>query len=181
MLQRAGEDLLSRRAPEGYADFWAAIVAQPTAIETATISVVVFRLGSEWLAIDTALVREVAEIRPVHRVAHRTHTFLAGIVNIRGQLHLCVALEGLLQMPRVPLDPSRARLTVLEWLEETWVFAASEVAGVVRFPATTLAPPPATLPPPLAALTRGIVPWDEKRVGYLHGAQLIAALKRTIA
>ena len=181
ILQQGGDELLARRPPPGYTEDWTALVARPVEEKAETTSVVMFRIAEEWLAIDTHLVKELAEMRPVHRVAHRTHTLLAGIVNIRGQIHLCVALDRLLEISQEPAPGDEARFVVLEWLEETWVFAASEVSGVVRFANTTLGPAPATLSAALAALTRGMFPWEDKQVAHIHGAHLIAALKRSIA
>ena len=59
-------------------------------------SVLIFRLGEEWLAFRTQTVAEVTLPRPVHRVPHRSNSVLTGIVNLQGQVQLCVSLHGLL-------------------------------------------------------------------------------------
>ncbi len=55
----------------------------------------VFRLGDEWLALPVGVLVEVTRPRPPHRVPHRGG-LLAGVVNIRGELHLCVRFDLLL-------------------------------------------------------------------------------------
>ena len=60
------------------------------------ISVLIFRLGEEWLAFRTHTVAEVTLPRPVHRIPHRSNAVLSGMVNLQGQVQLCVSLHGLL-------------------------------------------------------------------------------------
>jgi chemotaxis-related protein WspD len=60
------------------------------------ISVLIFRLGQEWLGFNTQTVDEVTLPRPVHTIPHRTSATLLGLVNLRGALQLCISLHGLL-------------------------------------------------------------------------------------
>ena len=99
--------------------------------------------------------------RPVHRIPHRSNDILIGLVNLRGQLQLCISLHGLLGVdvldaslphPPCPISLSRKRAEVKEATDagsstaqgsrlvvlrdrersETWIFAAEEVLGVHR-------------------------------------------------
>lgn len=93
----AGQRLFERKPPAGHLAEWTKRLAEPeTAIERGTISVLVFRVGDEWLAADIGLLVEIAELRPIHTIPHRSNSVLAGLVNIRGELPLCVSLGGLL-------------------------------------------------------------------------------------
>ena len=58
----------------------------------------VFRIGAEWIGLPTDVFQEVAEECIVHTLPHRRGGVLAGLVNVRGELLLCVALEILLGM-----------------------------------------------------------------------------------
>lgn len=182
VLTRAAEAFLERPSPAGYAEFFTRIVAEPPRPAVEEVSVVLFRLGQEWMAIDTAVFCEVADLRPVHRIAHRVGTLVSGLVNIRGQLHLCVALDRLLEIPlhAGPAAESRKRerLAVIGTRAETWVFAVSEVHGVHRFAESSLEAAPATLPASLSAITRGVFPWGERRAAYLNAAELQLALRK---
>jgi chemotaxis-related protein WspD len=60
------------------------------------VGVLIFRLGNEWLAFRTQTIAEVTLPRPVHRIPHRSTDVLIGLVNLRGQLQLCISLSGLL-------------------------------------------------------------------------------------
>ena len=61
--------------------------------------VLIFRLGVEWLAFRTQTIAEVTNPRPVHRVPHRSNEIFVGLVNLQGQVQLCVSLHGLLGVP----------------------------------------------------------------------------------
>ena len=68
-------------------------------------------------------VAEVTLPRLVHGIPHRSNAVLAGLVNLRGQVQLCISLHGLLGVT-APESPSR--LVVLRDPDraETWAFAA---------------------------------------------------------
>lgn len=93
----AGQRLFEREPPPGHLSEWTKRLAEPEIpVEQGTVSVLVFRIGEEWLAADIALLVEIGELRPIHTIPHRTNEILAGLVNIRGELELCVSLGGLL-------------------------------------------------------------------------------------
>ena len=92
-----GQRLFERDPPPGHLAEWTKRLAEPeVAIEQGTVSVLVFRIGEEWMAADIALLVEIGEMRPIHTIPHRTNEILSGLVNIRGELELCVSLGGLL-------------------------------------------------------------------------------------
>ena len=95
VLSAAARRFFDRPAPAGYLESWREILEQPeVTVDADARSVLIFRLGTEWLALPTAAVVEVTPLRQVHRLPHRSGPVLAGIVNIRGQLQLCVRLQS---------------------------------------------------------------------------------------
>src|SRR5262245_55109050 len=96
----AGRQFLDAPSPQGYLEEWTERLTAALE-ETATDlqSVLIFRLGEEWLALRVQVLVEVTNPRPVRRVPHRAG-LLAGLVNIRGELHLCVRLAQLLGITR---------------------------------------------------------------------------------
>jgi chemotaxis-related protein WspD len=180
VFTRAGRELMERAPPEGYRDEWTSLLAREKDKPTRDQSVIVFRVGEEWLGLDTTLFVEVAEWKRPHRIAHRSSTLLAGIVNIRGQLQLCVSLHGLLQVPAPEQASPSARLLVVAREAVTWVLACDEVHGVHFFPRDGLENVPVTVGEALATQSRGVFRWNERRVGYLNGDTLFMALKKAI-
>jgi chemotaxis-related protein WspD len=97
VFMTAGQQLFEREPSAEYLEECTRQLAEEVSDEVAdTVAVVVFRLGEEWLAFDVAVVVEVAEPRAVHRIPHRSNELLTGIVNIRGELQLCISLHNLL-------------------------------------------------------------------------------------
>ena len=110
----AARVFFDRPAPEGYlAEWtqWLASTEQHTRHATGEalaesdrdrVGVLIFRLGEEWLAFRTQTIAEVTMPRPVHRIPHRSNDILIGLVNLRGQLQLCISLHGLLGVEASP-------------------------------------------------------------------------------
>lgn len=157
VLAAAARTFFDRAAPAGYLDSWQAILDEPeTTADSDATSVLVFRIGREWLALATHVLVEVTPLRPLHRVPHRSGTLLEGIVNIRGQLQLCASLHALLGLDATeapadtaPGDPAAARLLVVERSTATgverWTLRADEVAGVHRVLRAALRDVPSTV------------------------------------
>src|SRR6266700_2012467 len=62
-------------------------LAEPEHVkELNTQSIVIFRVGSEWLALPAPCVTEVANLRPIHRLPHRPSGMLLGLASVRGEL-----------------------------------------------------------------------------------------------
>jgi chemotaxis-related protein WspD len=145
------------------------------------LGVVLFRLGAEGMALPAGVVVEVTPVRPVHRIPHRTGAVLAGLVNLRGQLHLCASLHGLLGVEPRPAAaahrPDRpARMIVIRRDAATWVFTADEVLGVPRVPLDLLQNVPATLANPAVSFSQSVFDWQGQSVGLLDAARLFEAL-----
>ncbi len=97
VFSNAGQRLFERQPPAGHLAEWTKRLAEPESVAAAsTLPVLIFRVGEEWLAIDISLLIEIAEPRPIHTIPHRSNHILVGLVNIRGELDLCISLSGLL-------------------------------------------------------------------------------------
>ncbi len=171
-----------RAAPAEYLREWAALLAQPALDGTVDeAGLLVFRLGVEWLALDILSAVEVTSPRPIHRVPHRTNAVFAGLINLRGQLHPCVALHGLLGID--PIDPTvnpliAPRLVLIRKDGESWAFAADEVAGVQQVPRLDLKNVPSTLANPAGSFSRAVFGWGHRSVNVLDEPRLFLALRR---
>ena len=61
-------------------------------------SLLIFRLGEQWLAIATRCLAEVMPVSPIHSLPHRKSTGLLGVTNVRGTLVACLSLSELLDL-----------------------------------------------------------------------------------
>jgi chemotaxis-related protein WspD len=174
----AARSFFDRPAPAEYLAEWSAALAQQAGrADRDQVSVAVFRLGPEWLALAVHALVEVAAPRPTHRVPHRSNAVLAGLVNLRGQLHLLMSLHGVLGLDADADGSPTRRLVVLADHAERWVFAADEVAAVERLPRARLSKVPGTLANPAHALSQAVFEWHGRRVGLLDEQRVFNAFR----
>ncbi len=177
--------LFDRPAPAGYLAEWAESLTQAEHAAAAEgVTALLFRLGGERLALASAFLLEVTTSRPVHAVPHKTNEVFRGLVNLRGQLQLCVSLHALLGVRPAAGEPQRAdtaKLVVAGKPNDRWAFAADEVLGVERVAAEELRKVPGTLANPGSGYTQAVFSWREHNVGLLDGERLLAALRGLVA
>jgi chemotaxis-related protein WspD len=163
-------------------------------------SALLFRLGTEWLALPTQAFQEVSEHRPIHSLPHRRNSLVLGLLNVRGELLICVSLARFLGLEcRVPsvegkttaavespsslgLRPSSlaSRLLVAQWDGQRLVFPVDEVHGIVRFDAQELKPLPSTVSHSKSTFAQAVLPWNQKAVGLLDAELLFSAMNRNL-
>ena len=87
VYSQAALELLGGEAPAGYREEWTTHFATPKRAEDGdTQTIVIFRIGAEWLALPVPAVTEVANLRPIHSLPHRRSGVVLGLANIRGEL-----------------------------------------------------------------------------------------------
>jgi chemotaxis-related protein WspD len=186
VFEAGARSFFERPAPSGYLDEWADVLdADVKPPDSKDVSVLIFRLGDEWLAVFTRSVVEVTSPRPFHRIPHRSGEILVGMINLRGRLQLQVSLHGLLGVAGVETREAEAnarglaaaRLVVVQGDGQTWVFAAEEVVGVHRFPRGKLCAVPSTLANPAHSFSQAVIDWRGKSVGVLDDHRLFTALR----
>ncbi|AFY66650.1 chemotaxis protein CheW [Geitlerinema sp. PCC 7407] len=193
----AGRNLLDREAPRGYRHEWTERLSgdrrldeageQPHALSPqALVSVVIFRLRQEWFALVAPLFREVASPSVIRTLPHRSNQVLLGLVNIRGEIQLCVSLADLLGLEGSE-GPSRAispvvysRFVVVEFEGSPWVFAVDELYGVHRLDVNTLQDTPIHVTQARSNFTRGLFTWKNHSVSYLDEELLFHTLNRRV-
>ena len=152
----------------------------------ASESFLIFRIGREWLALPTSIFKRIVQTRPVHTLPHRQHRAVLGVVNVQGDLLVCLSLAHLLGFETDTTaadDQARhdlPRLLVVSRAEEHAVFPVDQVDGVHRLAVTTFCPPPATLSLAAAAHTRAVAPWRGMTVGLLDADALFDTLNRSL-
>jgi chemotaxis-related protein WspD len=184
----AGRQLLERKPAEAYLREWTDVLTreQEEVGSADTLSVLIFRLDTVWLALPTQVCKEVTEMRPIHTLPHRSGRILRGLVNIRGEILLCVSLGHLLGLaPAQEPDETKrqetcTRLVVMEKARDCWVFLADEIHGLHYFHPRALQPVPATADTARPAYTGGTLVWCDKSVGYLDPELLFTALHREV-
>jgi chemotaxis-related protein WspD len=185
VYSNAGVQLLDRPLLPEYRRAWTEQFAQKKQLASpARHSALLFRIDAEWLALPTPAFQEVAEPRPVHSLPNRRRGSVLGLVNVRGELLICVSLGHLLGLDKSPSreTPSRAyaRLLVAKWDGHRFVFPTDEVCGILRFQTPELQEPPAILAKSRLSYTQGIIHWQDRSVGLLDANLLFSSLNRSL-
>ncbi len=185
VFAEAAQTFLDRPGPEGYVG---AATRQLASVELAaapdTLSVLVFEVAAQWLAIDTSAVVEVTEELKIHRMAHRSGRVFSGIVNIHGQLELCASLTGLLQVES-DRDGSKslardARMLLVQLGSDRWVFRVDRVHGVRRIAPADVIGVPATALHDAASYVKNVLRGEGHDIGYLALDKTFGALGMTL-
>ena len=172
VFARAGRGLLDQPAPAGYLESWAQELARAKDGDGGvSLSLFVFRIGEEWLALPATAVFEVAEVLPVRKIPGRT----AGLVNVHGELHLCFSMGSVLG---IAADGNAKRSIVIGNAEGQWVFPADEVWGLVAVDPTALDDVPVTIARDAGAHVRYIIDWERGKVSCLDDKLLFTTLQR---
>jgi chemotaxis-related protein WspD len=181
--------LFDREIPEDYLQEWTSRVAAKRSVgEVGRKSVVIFKIATEWLALPTEVFQEVVDQCVVRTLPHQRGGVLSGLVNVRGELLLCVTLRVLLGLEKVAevqqrdTRASQGRLLICSRKGDRLAFQADEVYGVQRYHAGDLRDVPATLAKAAAGTyVLGILPWNDRAVGCLDEELLFYALNKGLA
>ncbi len=187
------EKLLNREPDSSYVSMWEDLLrriknAPPEHPEG---SVILFRLGMEWLGLSTKLVEQVLDVRSVHTVPSCRSKIFLGVINVGGQLRLCVALHKLLDIPstadhKLPevhvkgLARRYRRMVAIRRGVEVWVFPVDEIYGVVNCNFNALDNIPVTVSKSTANYLHGLLSWKEQGVGVIDGELLFESLRRLV-
>lgn len=184
----AAVDLLDGELPSEYISQWTRHVAQEKWVtELDTHSVVVFRLGEEWLALPTSVFKEIGGLRAIHALPHRRSGGVLGLANVRGELLVCVSLRQVLGLgDQVPDKREKhrvleERLLVIQLEGSCVACPVDEVYGIQRFHPRELKEVPATVAKATATYTKAVLAWQAKSVGLLDEQLLFYTVNRSLA
>ena len=184
----AASALLDGDLPAGYTSGWTSHFATTRELdERSSQSALIFRLGGEWFGLPTAVVQEVAHLRAVHSLPHRSAGVILGLTNVRGELLVCVSLGRVLGAEQ-PIDAHQGtpvatgrRLLVLVRESVRAACPVDEVHGVHRFQPRELSDVPATVSKAATAYSKAVLSWRQAAVGLLDDRLLFQALQRSLA
>jgi chemotaxis-related protein WspD len=183
----AGRQILQRELPAGYREEWTRVLAARKAHGQAnTESIVIFRLGDEWLGIPSHIVREITSAKPVRRLPHTRKNIVKGLVNMRGELQICVSLGGLLDVEKGAQERRFGsvgisdRMILIAHENNQYVFPVTEVHGLHRHQLSELQPTPATIAKSKATYTKGVLNWGDHHVASLDAELLFHTLNKSL-
>ena len=186
VFTQTGRNLLERDLPEEYKDEWTQVLVEKKEEEfPGTLAVVIFRIQGEWLALAAQLFAEIIDPGPVHSLPHSKHQALLGVINVHGEIQLCVSLQKLLGLEEEESGNDdnrerRERMMVVDKDGEQWVFPVEEICGIHRIRPELFENVPVTVAKARSTFTKGIFKWDNKYVAFLDEDLLLYTLARSI-
>ncbi|AZD33919.1 Chemotaxis signal transduction protein [Pseudomonas chlororaphis subsp. aurantiaca] len=152
--------------------------------DVATRSLLMFRLGEEWLGIATRCLVEVAPLQPIHSLPHQRSRALLGVANVRGALVACLSLVELLGLDTSGTVVSGARVTprmlIIAAQGGPVVVPVDEVEGIHAIDERTLDAAAVSGPQASAKYTRGVLQWKGRSLRWLDEEQLLSAVTRSL-
>jgi chemotaxis-related protein WspD len=181
----AGASLLDQDLPADYRRDWTEHFSREKShAPPGKHSVVIFRISSEWLSLPTVAFQEVAERRTMHSLPHRRTGVALGLINVRGELLVCVSIGKLLGIDPVAGNDRpglvHQRLVVAEWQGHVLAYPVDEIYGIHRYQPDELKPLPATVAGTRSNFTRGVLDWEGRLVGCLDAELVFATLNRSL-
>lgn len=161
--------------------------AQPLKIKTTgNEKVTIFRLGSEWFAIDTKLVKEVIEPRLVRWIPHLSGGLVEGMSNIGGDPVIIISLKKLLGIDEENKSTDKSKRRIYQrWLviyDEKGALAllADEVSGTYRYLNSDIRDVPETVSKANITYVKGLVDFDTSVAGILDGDLLFYGIEQDL-
>ncbi|WPE28731.1 hypothetical protein PshuTeo1_44880 [Pseudomonas hunanensis] len=156
-----------------------AAAVQPDAENTGR-SMLLFRLGEEWLALATACLAEIAPLQAVHSLPHQRSRLLHGVANVRGALVPCLSLADLLggQAGSNEQRSARAmpRMLILAAEGGPVVMAVEEIDGIHRLDPQLLGSGRDA-----TRFTAAVLQWRGRSVRVLDDQHLLSAVQRSLS
>lgn len=147
-------------------------------VQGAQRSLLIFRLGEQWLAIATRCLAEVMPMSPIHVLPHRKSRGLLGVTNVRGTLVACLSLAELLDLD-TQQDARRSerrvipRMLILESGSGPLVTPVDEVSGIQRIPVARISSAKHDDKRAISRFTAGVLQWQEQSITLLDDEQLL--------
>lgn len=188
VYSNAGRTVLDRRLPDEYEADWAKIYSKSKKDKSSgTVSVTIFRLGNEWLALPTNIIDVISDISEIHSLPHQRTTIVRGLMNLRGQMSICVSLGKLLEVDKYEStenidarNRTYERMIAINHNESSFIFLVSEVKSTYKYSPEELKSPPTTLANTKGTFTKGILLWKDKNVACLDADLLFYTLDKKL-
>ncbi|MGH8384221.1 MAG: chemotaxis protein CheW [Pseudomonas sp.] len=152
--------------------------------EVKTRSLLMFRLGEEWLGLATRSLVEVAPMQAIHSLPHQRSRALLGVANVRGALVACLSLVELLGLDGVSSVATGARIMprmlIIAAHGGPVVVPVDEVDGIHAIDERILDAASQSGAQANAKYTRGVLQFKGRSLRWLDEEQLLSAVTRSL-
>ncbi len=159
-------------------------VVSKVEIDVKTRSLLMFRLGEEWLGLATRTLVEVAPLQAIHSLPHQRSRALLGVANVRGALVACLSLVELLDLDGsvAPVSGGRImpRMLIIAAHGGPVVVPVDEVDGIHAIDERILDAASQSGAQASAKYTRGVLQYRGRSLRWLDEEQLLSAVTRSL-
>ncbi|SED17079.1 chemotaxis-related protein WspD [Pseudomonas mohnii] len=152
--------------------------------EVKTRSLLMFRLGEEWLGLATRCLVEVAPSQAIHSLPHQRSGALLGVANVRGALVACLSLVELLGLDGISNVASGTRvmprMLIIAAHGGPVVVPVDEVDGIHAIDEQILDAASRSGTQASAKYTRGVLQFKGRSLRWLDEEQLLSAVTRSL-
>lgn len=159
-------------------------VVSKVEVDVKTRSLLMFRLGEEWLGLATRTLVEVAPLQAIHSLPHQRSRALLGVANVRGALVACLSLVELLDLDGsvAPASGGRVmpRMLIIAAHGGPVVVPVDEVDGIHAIDERILDAASQSGAQNSAKYTRGVLQYRGRSLRWLDEEQLLSAVTRSL-
>jgi len=152
--------------------------------EVKTRSLLMFRLGEEWLGLATRCLVEIAPSQAIHSLPHQRSGALLGVANVRGALVACLSLVELLGLDGISNVASGTRvmprMLIIAAHGGPVVVPVDEVDGIHAIDEQILDAASRSGTQASAKYTRGVLQFKGRSLRWLDEEQLLSAVTRSL-
>ncbi len=147
-------------------------------------SLLIFRLGDEWLALATGSLLEVVAKALIHSLPHQHSRSLLGVTNVHGTLVACLSLAELLELAPVSTASTARRTTprmlIVAGQGGPVVMPVDEVDGIHAVPLQLVHAASRGGGQVVSQLAAGVLQWHGRSVTLLDEERLRQAISRSL-
>lgn len=155
-------------------------VAAVVETDLKTRSLLMFRLGEEWLGLATRSLVEVAPMQAIHSLPHQRSRALLGVANVRGALVACLSLVELLDLDGNAAPAAGARIMPRMLIIAADGGPVDEVDGIHAIDERILDAASQSGNQASAKFTRGVLQLRGRSLRWLNEEQLLSAVTRSL-
>lgn len=179
----AGLALLDRDLPDGYTTDNTESYRQDKREQSENLfSCIIFRTGAEWYAIKSSILCEICETSEVHSIPHNRQEIITGLVNIRGEIEICISFSDLSTVHSSPKkNTGKARMIILNLDSGKYVYQADEVMGIFNINESTVNKTPSSIAATGTHLVQGMFDFKDTHIGLLDPLLINRRLMEVLA
>ncbi|HEC29583.1 MAG TPA: hypothetical protein ENI65_08355 [Gammaproteobacteria bacterium] len=170
-----GLNLLDRAIPDGYIQSNTRLYRESKNDEdTTTVSCIIFRIDDEWFAFNTFVLDKINENENVHSIPHNKNSLLLGLVNIMGELEICLSLKPLVftGVREPSADNGTGRMMVISLESGKYVIKVDEIMGIFRISSNEMGQAPVSLTMSANNLISSVFEHNKFHIGLINEKNL---------